>query len=61
MINLTNPDENVMGYFRASDVSIDSMFLTRDMLLEVRPLPEILDDCRTYREGTIEIPDYWNN
>ena len=44
MINLTDPDENVIGYFRASDVAIDSMFLTRDMLVEPKPLIQINDD-----------------
>ena len=59
MINLTNPDENVIGYFRASDVKIDSLFLTQDMLLEKQPLLQIDDDCRTYRGGTTNEPDYW--
>jgi len=27
MINLTNPDEPVIGYFRASDVSLDSIYI----------------------------------
>ena len=59
MINLTNPDENVIGYFRASDVSIDSVFLTQEMLLEPKPLLQINDDCQTYRGGTASRPDYW--
>ena len=59
MINLTNPDENVIGYFRASDVSIDSLFLTKEMLLEPKPLEQIDDDCRTYNGGTSLKPDYW--
>jgi Domain of unknown function (DUF4249) len=59
MINLTNPDENVIGYFRASDVSIDSMFLTKDMLIEPQPLKQIDDDCRLFRGGTTQQPDYW--
>jgi len=29
MINLSNPDENVIGYFRASDVNVDSIYLHR--------------------------------
>lgn len=59
MINLTNPDENVIGYFRASDVSIDSMFLTPDMLLEPKPLKQINDDCQTFRGGDASRPSYW--
>ena len=59
MINLTRPDENVIGYFRASDISIDSLFLTRDMLLEPQPPIKINDDCREYRNGYTEEPSYW--
>jgi len=61
MINLSNPDENVLGYFRVSDISIDSMFLTRDMLLEPRLLLRFNDDCReyTYPNSTTEEPSYW--
>jgi Domain of unknown function (DUF4249) len=59
MINLTSPDENVIGYFRASDVSIDSMFLTQDMLLEPGTLNSINDDCRVYQNGSTIRPDYW--
>jgi uncharacterized protein DUF4249 len=60
MINLTNPDENVIGYFRASDVSIDSLFLTRDMLPEIVPQPYMDDDCRVFRDGTAQKPSYWH-
>jgi uncharacterized protein DUF4249 len=59
MINLTNPDENVIGYFRASDVSVDSMFLTKEMLLAPSPINNINDDCRTYKGGTTQKPKYW--
>jgi Domain of unknown function (DUF4249) len=59
MINLSNPDENVIGYFRASDVRINSLFLTPDMMAEVRPLKQVGGDCRKYRRGTIVRPDYW--
>jgi len=61
MINLTNPEENVIGYFRASAVSIDSMFLTREMLLEPRLVLPINQDCRDYRLGlsTSQEPSYW--
>jgi uncharacterized protein DUF4249 len=59
MINLTNPNENVIGYFRASDVSIDSIFLTPEMLLEPAILIPFNDDCREYRGGTTVQPAYW--
>jgi len=61
MINLTNPDENVIGYFRVSDISVDSLFLTREMLLEPKPLLAFNDDCREYQypNSTTEEPSYW--
>jgi len=61
MINLANPDENVLGYFRASAVSIDSMFLTREMLLEPKLLLPLNLDCRDYRYGLAitQEPDFW--
>jgi len=59
MINLTNPDENVIGYFRASDVKIDSMFIFKEMLPEPSPLNFINDDCRQYKAGTTDEPSYW--
>jgi Domain of unknown function (DUF4249) len=59
MINLTNPDENVIGYFRASDVSVDSMFLTQGMLLAPGTLNTINDDCRQFKGGTTVKPSYW--
>lgn len=59
MINLTNPDENVIGYFRASDVIVDSLFLTKDLLEVTSPLNFINDDCRRYKGGTTEKPSYW--
>ena len=59
MINLTNPDENVIGFFRVSDVAIDSLFLTPEMLTEPRPLRQIDDDCQVYRNATIVEPVYW--
>ena len=55
----TNPDENVIRNFRASDVNVDSMFLTRDMLLEPQIRGQINDDCREFRGGRTEMPPYW--
>ncbi len=59
MINLTNPDENVIGYFRVSDVVIDSLYLTKEMMAEPRPLRRINNDCRVYKNATTIKPSYW--
>jgi len=59
MINLTNPDENVIGYFRASDVTVDSIFILKEMLQAPSPYLRINNDCRTYKAGITEEPSYW--
>ncbi len=59
MINLNKPDEPVIGFFRVSDVSVDSLFLTPEMLDEPKPLRQIDDDCRLYKQGSTEQPSYW--
>jgi hypothetical protein len=60
MINLTTPDENVIGYFRVSDVSIDTLSLTRKMLTEPKPLVNFEDDCLQFSNtATTARPSYW--
>ena len=59
IININKPEEPVIGFFRVSDVSIDSIFLTPEMLNEQKPLRQINDDCRLYKHGKVERPPYW--
>lgn len=59
MININEPQSPVIGYFFASDVSSDSIFLNRELLdspyLDLR----YADDCRTIKNSTTERPSFW--
>ena len=57
MINLDNPDESVIGFFRASDVQTDTIFISRNELEDPRQIIEVRDDCRRF--GTTERPPFW--
>ena len=59
MINLDNPEENVIGYFHASDVSIDTIFIERSVLEDFQNARQINDDCRVLRLATVDKPDFW--
>ena len=59
MINLDNPEENVIGYFYASDVAIDTVFIERSDIEEFQNARQINDDCRTLRLATVDKPDFW--
>jgi len=59
MINLDNPEENVIGYFYASDASIDTVFIDHDILEESQPIQQINDDCRVLPNSTTEKPSFW--
>jgi hypothetical protein len=55
MINLNNPDEDVLGYFWAADYKIDSVFIFRSDL-ESPGRRFIPDDCREYTNATVDPP-----
>ncbi len=59
MISLDNPDDDVIGYFMASDVSVKSVFIPKDILEEKRVLKVINDDCRVLFNSTIQRPSFW--
>ncbi len=46
MINISNPETPVIGYFRASDVAIDSVFIPGSLLLDTQLARQINNDCR---------------
>ncbi len=60
IINLDKPDEEVIGYFAASDVSRDSVFIDNEQILERQPTRVINDDCRVLSNSTTDIPPFWN-
>jgi hypothetical protein len=59
MINLDDPDSDVIGYFRASDVQIDTLYITRAEVEEPRPIDQINDDCRVLENSSTQKPSFW--
>ena len=59
MINLDRQEENVIGYFHASDVSIDTVFIERSDIEDFQNTRQINDDCRVLRWATVDKPDFW--
>ena len=59
MINLDRQEENVIGYFHASDVSIDTVFIKRTVLDDFQIARKIPDDCRVLPGSTVFVPEFW--
>ncbi len=59
MISLDNPDEEVIGYFYASDVAYDSIYITPNLLDEPQVIQVLNDDCRVLAGSTTETPPFW--
>ncbi len=59
-INLDNPNEDIIGFFTASDIKIDSVFIDNDIIEERQPVRQVLDDCRVLDNSTVDIPPFWN-
>lgn len=59
IIRLENPDEQIIGYFMATDVSVDSLFLYRSDLEYIQNTKVIPDDCRTVDGATTQKPPFW--
>ncbi len=59
IINLDNPDDEVIGYFRASDAKRDTIFISSSVILEPQPTRKVNDDCRVLENSTTEKPPFW--
>ena len=59
IINITNPNEEVVGFFRASDVDHSQFEIWGVDLPELEPVPIIPDDCREVRGATTTVPEFW--
>lgn len=59
MISLDDPDENVIGYFIASDVSLKSIFIPKEILGDRQIQKVINDDCRVLQNSTTMRPPNW--
>lgn len=59
-INLDNPNEDVIGFFTASDLKTDSIFIDNSLIEERQPVRQINDDCRVLSSSSINVPPFWN-
>lgn len=59
IINLEDPNSNVIGYFYASDVSEITEFIDRDDLPGIGSRQRIDDDCRVLRGASTLRPPDW--
>lgn len=58
VVNITNPDQRVIGYFHASDVSRDSMYIEKSLIEQPNQNRYVADDCRVLG-GKVDAPPYW--
>lgn len=59
ILNVTDPDEDVIGFFTVSDVNSNQFEIYAADLPELVPLPIIPDDCREVNGATTVIPSIW--
>jgi len=59
IISLDNPDEEVVGYFWAADVAIDSVFIPSSARAVAARQVIIKDDCREVSGTTTVRPSFW--
>lgn len=59
IINLDNPDEDVIGYFAASDLKRDTIFIFNNEIIHPQAEVVLKDDCRVLPGSTTTKPDYW--
>ena len=58
-INLSNPDDPVIGYFHAADTRRDTIFIESDFITRKIPDKIINNDCRTIFNAFAERPSFW--
>lgn len=61
VINVTSPDEDVIGYFVVSDISRDSIYVTPAEIEQKQPSNVLNDDCRVLDGATVQKPPFWIN
>ncbi|MCB0686048.1 MAG: DUF4249 domain-containing protein [Saprospiraceae bacterium] len=59
IVNLDDPDNTAIGYFFASEVQTDSIFIDGTVLQGKAPSRQINDDCRILEGSTTIRPSYW--
>lgn len=58
-VNLSDPDANVIGYFGASDIYRDTIFIDASIIERPQLRRQIYDDCRVLQGSTTQLPSYW--
>jgi len=65
MINLSNPDEDVIGFFYVSDVHLDTIYINNADLTLPKPNDVLNDDCREIFGNnvfsTVDRPEWWRD
>jgi len=59
IINVIEPSSPVIGYFYASDVSIDSIFLDGTLVTGSTASFRLDDDCRVLANSSTQRPSFW--
>lgn len=59
IINVTEPDQEVIGYFVVSDIARDSVYISDAMADEKQPKNVLNDDCRVLNGATVMKPPFW--
>ncbi len=57
--SINNPEEEVIGFFTAKDISVDAIFLLRSDLDDHQRMAVIHNDCRVKIGATAKRPVYW--
>ncbi|HNP19525.1 MAG TPA: DUF4249 domain-containing protein [Fulvivirga sp.] len=59
ILSISNPNEEIVGYFTASDVQRDTLQINGENLPKVKPQKTIPDDCRVLKNSTAVRPVFW--
>ncbi len=59
VISISNPDEDIVGYFTASDIKRDTLYINGKDLPKIKPSKVIPDDCRELKNSTAVRPVFW--
>ncbi len=59
IVNITNPEQQVIGFFHASDYYSDSIYIEKSAILEANADKLVPEDCRVLG-GDVNTPSYWH-
>jgi hypothetical protein len=58
IINVSDPTQRVIGYFHASDIYVDSIYIENSLIETPNKNRQLYDDCRVFG-GVVDPPSYW--